>query len=207
MSLLAVYAAPVEGRGLQGGRCLELGVGKAAAAGTLARALATGTPPPAVLLFGVCGAYPGGRHRLAVRDLCLVHDDRLADEGANDEHGFRSLDAMGIGITGPFVMDRALTARAAGLLGGLPTVPAATVSACSARDDVAAELAQRTGAAIETMEGAAVALVCRDFGVPLVQLRCVSNRCGARSGGEWDLAGAVAALRRAVTTLWARSFP
>jgi futalosine hydrolase len=59
----------------------------------------------------------------------------------------------------------------------------------------------RTNAAIETMEGAAVALVCRKLSIPLVQLRSVSNRTGDRERAAWDLDGACAPLHDAVRKL------
>jgi futalosine hydrolase len=209
MSCLAVYAAPVEGRALAGagGAWLEVGTGKAAAAAALARALALGPRPRAVLAFGLAGAYPGSRAGLRVGDLCLLGSDLLADDGAAEEHGFRSLQAMGIGTSGPFAMDGALTARAAELLGGVPVVAGATVSSCSARDDVAAAVQARTGADVETMEGAALAVAAHGAGVALVQLRCVSNRCGARARAGWDVPGAAATVQAAVRRLLERGFP
>ena len=73
-------------------------------------------------------------------------------------------------------------------------------------DHEAAELAPRTGAEIETMEGAAVHAVCERAGIPLLHLRCISNFCGDRERGDWQLGAAeslpveaVAALLRALT--------
>jgi futalosine hydrolase len=94
---------------------------------------------------------------------------------------------MGLGDTGPFAADPVRTAEAARRLAA-PIVRGATVSSARARRAGAA-LAGRSGAQVETMEGAAVLQVCRELGVPAVQLRCVSNRCGERSRGGWDLRG------------------
>jgi len=83
----------------------------------------------------------------------------------------------------------------------VPVVRGATVSNCSGSDPLALAIARRSGAAVETMEGAAVLQVCAHFGVPVVQLRCVSNRTGDRARGGWDLRGAVDRLHAAVRVL------
>lgn len=176
---------------------VQLGVGKASAAASIALALASWVDdkPDVVLLFGVCGAYPG---RLAVGDLCLVERDELADEGKITDQGFEHLDSMGLGTRGPFFADRALTARAAQVLGINP-VRGATVSTCSGTEVSSDIMARRAGAQVETMEGAAVALVCQRMGVPWVQLRAVSNHTGPE--GKWHLELATDRVQKAALTL------
>ncbi len=189
-----VCAAAIESGGLADA---IVGVGKAAAALHTTRLLLAARPAW-VLLIGVCGAYAGSG--LAVGELCLVAEDRLADEGVAVNGGFLELATMGLGDTGPFAADPVRTAEAARRLAA-PIVRGATVSTCSGRDDLALALAGRSGAQVETMEGAAVLLVGRELGVPVVQLRCVSNRCGERSRGGWDLRGAVDRLHAGVRAL------
>jgi futalosine hydrolase len=195
-----VCAAPVEGGGLADA---VLGVGKAASVMRATESLVR-SPPPWLLLIGVCGAYPtahGGRGpALDVGDLCVVGEDALADEGVDLGGEFRGLAAMGLGDTGPFPADPTRTREVAALLGA-PVVAGATVSGCNGHDALSRALAGRSGARVETMEGAAVLQVCQHLGVPAVQLRCVSNRTGARDAAGWDLRGAVERLHAAVRTL------
>jgi futalosine hydrolase len=196
---LIVCAAPAEGLGLADA---VLGVGKAAAAMRTTELLLSARPAW-LLLIGVCGAYPAraGGPGLAVGDLCLVGEDRLADEGVALPGGeFRGLGALGLGDEGPFAADPTRTRALATQL-GIPVVAGATVSTCSGRDDLAVALAERSGAQVETMEGAAVLQACGHLGVPAVQLRCVSNRTGDRAAAGWDLQGALDRLGAAVRTL------
>jgi len=192
---LIVCAAAVEG----GGLCDEvIGVGKTAAAMRVTELLLGGRPPW-LLLVGVCGVYPAAG--LAVGDLCVVGEDRLADEGIGLAGGeFRGIAALGLGDEGPFRGDedrsRAIAARLA-----IREVAGATVSTCSACDERSRALVGRSGAAVETMEGAAVMLVCQHLGVPVVQLRAVSNRTGEREAAGWDLHGALRALHAALRSL------
>ena len=161
--------------------------------------------PASVLVFGVAGAYPQ-RHRadaaLKVGDLCVVGTERLADEGVAKEDGFLDLAQMGLGDVGPFAADTVRSQAIADAL-GCPIVGGATVSTCSGTETLSAAIAKRTGAAIETMEGAALALACQAAGVPWVELRAISNWTGARARGGWDLSRATAALHAAVRRLLA----
>jgi futalosine hydrolase len=160
-----------------------------------------------VLLFGVCGAYPPGHvpgAGLEVGQLCVVGEEWLADEGVATTGGFTTIAALGLGSVGPFHADAGRTAAVARVLAA-PIVRGATVSTCSGTDETS-QAAARTGAAIETMEGAAVAIACRRAGVPWVQVRCVSNRTGERSRGGWDLPRAVAIVQEAVRRLAAQQW-
>lgn len=207
---LFVYAAPGEARALAGGpaslRGLEIGVGAARAAMNLTRALMLGPPPALLVSVGVCGVYParlaGGAApcSLAVGDLAVVAHDVFADEGVDTEQGFVGMPAMGLVAETGFTAPPALVARVAAAL-SLPPVRAATVSTCSATDARARALMARTGARIETMEGAAVALVCARFALPWLQVRAVSNECGDRGRAGWDLDRAVSALAAVVPAL------
>jgi futalosine hydrolase len=155
-----------------------------------------------VVGYGVAGTYPGSS--LRVGDVCLVGDDQLADEGVAAEDGFHALPdldlGLGLGEVGPFPADPEQTATVARAL-AVPIVSAATVSTCSATDDRAAALAARTGAGIETMEGAALALACRSFGIPWIQIRAISNRTGDRARGGWNLELALRNLADALRNL------
>lgn len=205
MSRLYVYAASIEGDTIADhlDSCLRVGVGKTAATLALTQRLCRGERPDVVIAFGICGAYraehsSGSSEGLKPLDLCLVVDDLLADEGVETPTGFRSLAEMGLGAIGPFLADERWNERIQTRLEGIPIVRAATVSVCSGSDTRALTSAWRTGAAIETMEGAALATVCEHYAVPWVQIRCVSNYAGDRDRGEWQLDAAVTRLQEAV---------
>lgn len=200
MRVLFPYAAAAEAGPLVADpRTLAMGVGKAAAAVALTRALSE-EPADLVIAFGVAGAY-SERGAPEIGGLCIVTHDGFADEGVATPEGFRSIGALGLGRDDPFAADGPLCERLAQALGGVPKVRGATVSTCSGTDARARELAERSGAAIETMEGAAIGLVCQRLGVRWAQVRCISNRTGDRDRGGWDLPLATRTLQRAVRRL------
>ena len=199
MSTLLVYAAPREGESVVGRHpeVLGLGVGKLAAAISLTQALARARPE-AVLSFGIAGAYPSrhlraGLRALALLEVCVVSHEGLADEGVEAPEGFRDLATMGLGEVGPWLADGDRSDRLVELL-GCARVVGATVSTVSGVEPRSQAYAARTGAQVETMEGAALAAVCRRFGVPFAQLRVISNYTGDRSRSGWDLEAALAKL-------------
>jgi futalosine hydrolase len=199
VSTLLVHAAAREGESVIGRHdpVLAVGVGKLAAAIGLTRALAEARPD-VVLSFGLAGAYPARHLRaglpgLELLDVCVVGEEWLVDEGVEQPDGFRDLAAMGLGEIGPWPADDALSDRLIALL-GCPRVVGATVSTVSGIDRLSHAYAQRSGAQIETMEGAAVAAVCRRFGVRFAELRVISNYTGDRDRSGWDLEGSLARL-------------
>jgi len=179
------------------GSMVVLGVGKTAAAVSLTRHLERGLPD-AVVVFGVCGAYPEREGALEVGDTVLVGEDVFADEGVQTEATFLGLGQLGLGDEGPFMAAPELVARLNVIAEGIPVVRGATVSTCSGTNELSRVRAERSGARVETMEGAAVGWVCRTFGVPWVQLRSVSNRTGDRAKAGWDLHRALRELHRHV---------
>lgn len=199
MDVLFVCATPIEAGELLD-EVLVTGVGKTAAACALARRLAVEPWPHLVVSFGVCGVH-GAESGLDIGALCFVDSDRFADEGVATEGEFLTLADLGLGTDPVYEMDVRLTHTFAAVLGGCPTVAGSTVSTCSGNDEDARARATRTGARIETMEGAALAHVCQAFDVPMVQLRAISNRTGDRDRAGWDLELACANVQDAVRRL------
>ncbi|PRQ07674.1 phosphorylase family protein [Enhygromyxa salina] len=202
MSTLLAFAAAREGACLQSTRhpTLELGVGKIAATMSMTAALAGPAEqrPDAVLLFGVGGAYPErhlrrGLEPLAVLDACMVVTEFIADDGVLTPSGFLDLGHLELGEVGPIPCDAGLTGKLSAVL-GCPLVAGSTVSTGAGSDAISQAYALRSGAQLETMEGAAVAAVCRQFEVPMAQLRIVSNQTGDRDKGGWNLEGALTRL-------------
>lgn len=201
---LVVHAAPIEGHGLEDLGVQSLGVGKVPSSLHCAELLRSRENVRAVLLFGVAGAFPP-RHRdsdppVAVGELAIVSHDMLGDEGVETPDGFLDLGAMQLSDCGPFLAEPRLAKAAAERLAA-PVVHGVTVSSCSGTDAASQRMHARSGADIESMEGAAVAYVCRQLEVPMLQLRAISNWTGDRDRGEWNLGSAIDVVQAAVRTL------
>ena len=196
-----------------------LGVGKTAAAMRLPAVIRANPAARAVLLYGIAGAFPD-RHRskpapVRLGRVCVVGGDRFGDEGVETPAGFVGIEQIlgpkyategGVIFGGPstFPSNPRIAQQAAETL-GVPIVNGVTVSTCSGTEATSERMRRRSAADIETMEGAAVAYVCRQLELPLLHVRAISNWTGDRDRGEWNVGDAVEAVRRAVVRLFARS--
>lgn len=211
-STLLVVAAPAEARAVlrafgrpldaadrawvpieldPGHTLLATGIGKANAAGAVARWAHTLTPT-LVLNVGIAGALPGaGNGPLAIGSVVGATVCTFADEGVATPDAFQTCAQIGFPIApAPFdgngaVVDAATVAWLTPHMDRM--APIATVSTCSGTDALAAAVAARTLAVAEGMEGAAVALAAVRLGLRFGEVRVISNTTGDRSRQVWDI--------------------
>lgn len=171
------------------------GISKANAAGAVGHVLDPAIHG-AMVSVGVGGLLPGwpwepGKLFASTRSV-------FADEGVQTPSMFLDCPAMGFPFgpsDGPAVMpDADLFAALRPITDAAE--PVATVSTCSGTDALAHQVRDRTGAAVEAMEGAAAGLVAARLGVPFAEVRAVSNTTGDRPGQRWDLEAALDAIAR-----------
>ena len=177
--------------------------------------------PRLVLQFGIAGAYP--RSGLNVGDVVVATDEVYADTGASTPGGWLSTECFGIPLVtvagrpswNRFVLDRAISGRAARRLrwrepgtGDRPADvtrveagPCLTLSCVTGTEEEADNLWRRWGALAESMEGAAAAHICMLYGLPLLEVRAISNLVGDRDREAWDVPGAAARAARAAAYL------
>lgn len=191
-------------RGLRGDPRFDVrvaGIGPVAAAARTARALAAGDYG-LVVSAGIAGGFPG---RADLESLVVASEIIIADLGAETAGGFCSLDELGLG-TNRILPAEGLVHRVAGALlaAGLPvrTGPVLTVSTVTGTAESAAELAARVpGAAAEAMEGYGVAFAAQECGVPVLELRAISNPVGPRDRPAWRVEEALNVLEAASSVL------
>ncbi len=170
---------------------LATGCGPAAAGARLGLALGGADRPDLVVGIGIAGAYPGSG--LEPGDIVRIGTETFADLGCEDGESF--LDLLDLGLPEPGVQ-RSWTLAAPDFLAALPVAAGATCSVCTGSSATAALRRKRTGAAVESMEGAAWALACQAADVPFAQVRAISNAAGPRDRAAWRIPEALAALRR-----------
>jgi futalosine hydrolase len=87
---------------------------------------------------------------------------------------------------------------------GLPVSTGAvlTVATVTGTAETVAEMLRRVpGAAVEAMEGYGVAVAAQDSGVPVLEMRAVSNLVGPRDKDTWQIKEALEVLERACAVL------
>jgi futalosine hydrolase len=175
-------------------RLLQTGVGPVNAAHAVTLAIAK-EKPKAIIVCGVGGAYPASG--LSLGDVVCAEREIYGDLGAQSPDGFLDMKALGFPVvSGP----------SAPLFNELPMqlfpvtrrVIFVTVSTCTGTSASAEQLQTRTGGAVENMEGAAVAHVAHLHGIPVGELRGISNLVTNRDKGTWKLQEAAEAAQRAL---------
>lgn len=192
---------------LEGVHRLVTGIGPLETAVNLTSWLSgNGAAVRAVINFGVAGAYvrsSGGRTP-QVLDICLAEREIFGDLGVCFDDRIERIDLPGASPADSYILDHGLLARASRALttGRTPFFRGTfvTVSCASGTERRGAMLAGQYGGMCENMEGAAVVRVCRQFDLPCLELRCVSNLVEDRDTSGWRLreacrkAGEAAAL-------------
>lgn len=173
---------------------LAAGVGPALAAASVAGALTAaalaGRPYGLVVSAGIGGGFlpdaPLGS--LVVADAITV-----ADLGAETADGFLPVTELGFGSVThhpPESVVRVVSEATGARTGTILTV--STVTGTAAR--AAALRARHPGALAEGMEGFGVAEAAAAHGVPVLEIRSVSNPVGPRDRAAWRIGDALAAL-------------
>ncbi|MEX2272398.1 MAG: futalosine hydrolase [Vicinamibacterales bacterium] len=197
--LVICYSTALEGAGLPrevAGRSLTLvqtGVGPVNAAFALTRLL-TAHGARAIIICGVGGAYP--QTGLEPGDVVCAETETYGDLGADSPDGFLDMQALGFPVvnTNPPLFNT----LPLDLFPASRRVPFVTCATCTGTHEKAAALRERTGGAVESMEGAALVHVARLMGVKVGEVRGISNAVGARDRGSWRLEEAAANARTAL---------
>jgi futalosine hydrolase len=171
---------------------LVSGVGPVEAACAVATSLARNRYD-LVIDAGIAGALSGAA---AIGDGVIVVDDRFE---LSLEDG-RPL-ALPPDST---IVDRAVSTAAlvrALQAHGFAALHGVTVCRVTSTETTAERLG-RAGAQVETMEGFAVLRACARAGVPVVQLRGISNRVGDRERSGWNFQAGLDGLARIATVLF-----
>ncbi|MFF5498291.1 futalosine hydrolase [Streptomyces aquilus] len=195
MRILVATAVPVErdavARALAGTdiEVIAAGVGPARAAAATATALAA-APCRLVVSAGIAGGFPPDA---PVGSLVVADEITAADLGAETAEGFLPVTELGFGTVThrpPESLVRDAVAATGARAGAVLTV--STVTGTAAR---AALLKDRHPTALaEAMEGFGVAEAAALHGVPVLEIRAVSNPVGPRDRAAWRIGDALEAL-------------
>jgi futalosine hydrolase len=181
---------------------LAAGVGPAAAAAGTSAALTAGALMGATYDLVVSAGIGGGFPAAAPVGAVVVADAIIAaDLGAETSDGFVPIDALGFGRSAHLPPAGQARRMAEALVrAGRPAVhaPVLTVSTVTGSAEGAAELLARyPRAAAEAMEGFGVAEAAAAQGVPVLEIRAVSNAVGPRDRSAWRIGQALDSLRHA----------
>jgi futalosine hydrolase len=169
------------------------GVGAVNAAYSLTRYIGTENVTE-IIVCGIGGAYPGSG--FAIGDVVCAESDCYGDLGADSADGFLDMRALGFPIVpGETPLYNTLPLQI------FPTERRArfvTVNTCTGTDEDARAIETRTGGAVESMEGVAIAHVAALAGIVVGEIRGISNMVGSRDRGAWRVKEAALAAQEAL---------
>ncbi|MDZ4835257.1 MAG: hypothetical protein SGJ27_15885 [Candidatus Melainabacteria bacterium] len=173
---------------------LHTGVGKANAAGAVAREL-TRQAYGGVLSIGLAGSFD---QKVSLCTSFLGINHYMLDEGAivnpkgavvKSETGWMSIEDAGWATVSVKPDHGVLMNFFRTLVDNVGDV--GTVSTISGTNDLSAEYQKRFKVRIETMESGAIAQTCSILKVPFADIRVISNFCGERTKDNHDFPGAL----------------
>ncbi len=182
---------------------LICGVGPVEATLNLSRHLSiAATEFTAVINFGLAGGYPDSG--LELLDLCLAEREYLGDLGVILNDRILPLDPK-FAPAQEFPCDPNLLDRAENLLARAGLAPRrgnfVTVAGSSGTLSRSRYLSTHYRAICENMEGGALARTCQAFGLPFLELRCISNLVLDRDRQVWQASEAAVRCGRALLAI------
>lgn len=177
---------PVQQR--QGMEVLVTGVGMVATAFALGQQLAT-NHYDLLLNVGIAGSFDSN---IALGQVVLIHQDTLAELGAEDGDQFIDSEAMGLAAH-TYEGSKKITHAAISTLRRCRSI---TVNRVHGNELTIAETARRLHPETESMEGAAVFHAAYQAGIPALQVRAISNYVTRRNRDDWQVALAIENLNQ-----------
>ena len=143
-----------------------------------------------VLQCGVAGSF---NDQISLGTSVIVEKDCFADLGANEKTGFQSLQDLGLmkNDVFPYNNNWLINEHRDFKTIELPKITGITVNLLSEDLHWIATLKKYYQPDIETMEGAALHLVCLMEGVQFLQIRGISNLVGDRNKSNWKMKEAI----------------
>ena len=163
-----------------------------------------------LILFGIGGAYPDSS--MKVGDIVIADSENYGEEGVMTKEGWNPLEYTGFPLLknkkeyyNTFELDAKLAQIAviASKDCGFHTEQGnfVTVSQCSGTLNSGTLMKKRFNGLCENMEGAAVAHICAIYGVPMVEVRGISNMIEDRDMKRWDIEAATSNCNKVVMEL------
>ena len=204
--LKKIFEGELDGRSIIFTHC---GVGKVNAAHSVTLILEN-YDVDVLILFGIAGAYPDSV--LKIGDIAVAESENYGEEGVMTRDGWRSMEFPGFPLlskeieyynTFPLDYDMAHLAADASRDCGFNVKSGnfVTVSQCSGTRESGEVMKKRFDALCENMEGAAAAHICTLYGIPIVEMRGISNIIEDRDLKKWDIKRASTNCNKAVMEL------
>ena len=145
-----------------------------------------------VINVGIAGSY---NKEIKLSELVLVKQDIFADLGIDDNGVFKTFEEEAV-----FEQENIFSATKNIIELPYKKLNAITVNTASGSNEKIEVWKQKFNPDIESMEGAAVFLVCNRLDVPVIQVRAISNYVEPRDKSKWKINEAFLAIDNFITS-------
>jgi futalosine hydrolase len=175
----------------------QSGVGLLATAVSLTKLVAE-EKPDLIIQVGIAGCF---NESVPLGKVVCIKEESLGDLGVHEEGKWKDIFDLKLEKSSypPFEKRKLPNQwlKEYNLL-KLPEVAAVTINQVTTAEDHKQQLIKKYEAVTESMEGAALHYVCRNFNVPFMQIRAVSNYIGERDKSKWEMKAAIENLNQTV---------
>ncbi|MFC3200185.1 futalosine hydrolase [Parapedobacter deserti] len=196
MDILVIAATEMEilpflrlpGQRRRGIDVLVTGVGMVATAFALGQRLATARYD-LLLNVGIAGSFD---RSITMGEVVNVYEDTFAELGAEDGEHFIDIETLAL-ARGTFLGTASIDAP---ILERLRKCKGITVNSIHGNEATITDVVNRLNPQTESMEGAAVFYAAQYSGIPVAQVRAISNYVERRNKAGWQIPLAVKNLNR-----------
>lgn len=171
----------------------QSGVGMLASAVSLTR-LVSEEKPDLIIQAGIAGCFDSD---MSLGKVVVVKEEILGDLGVEEEGKWKDIFDLKLEKSNyhPFEKRKLPNPWLSTYnLLKLPELTGITVNQISTQPTRIEQLKKKYGAAVESMEGAALHFICREANIPFIQIRAISNYVGERNKAHWKMKEAIEAL-------------
>ena len=140
-----------------------------------------------VVNIGIAGSF---NDSLMIGDVVEVVEDNFSEIGFEDGNSFSEF--IDLDVTNTFKTEGRTN---------LKQVKAITVNTVHGNENSIRDIVNRLNPDIESMEGAAIFAVCKEFSIPCVQIRAISNKVEKRNKANWDIPLAIQNLNTTLSRI------
>lgn len=175
----------------------QSGVGMLASAVSLTRVVQE-EKPDLLIQLGIAGTFD---EKLALGKVVCIRDESLGDLGVQEDGKWKDIFDLKLEKSSypPFERRKLPNQWLSEYnLLKLPEVSAVTINEITTSEDRKQQILRKYEAVTESMEGAALHYVCRNFNIPFIQMRAISNYIGERDKTKWEIKASIENINQAL---------
>ncbi len=175
----------------------QAGVGMLATAVALTKLVAE-EKPDLVIQAGIAGCFD---NTIPLGKVVVISDESLADMGVEEDGKWKDIFDLKLEKSSYHPFERRKLPNpwlAKFNLLKLPEVSAVTINEISTSKTRIQQIIKKYNPVTESMEGAALHYICREAGIPFLQVRGISNYIGERNKENWKIKEAIDNLNQSI---------